>query len=205
MARCEACEKKIGLLDTCTVKFENFPKINLELCNSCRDEVENKIVPAIHACSSLEELKNIGVTLSAGAPDGMKTIIEDFVSSAESALSSGLCGEMLPDMLLTTSSSFEGYEIEEYLGIVSGDGMFSMGILSDPPQAFNSSKDYPFDEKMAETKQRALTKLTYSAYKKGGNAVIGISFSFGSFSSFSNKSELIGVSASGTCVKLKKK
>lgn len=103
---------------------------------------------------------------------------------------------------LTTGYNFEGYKIDEYFGIVSGEAVLGTGFLSELSSSVTDAfgmKSGAFGDKMRKAKQYAIDELITETAKTGGNAIIGVSFQIVVFSNNS-----IGVSANGTSVKISK-
>ena len=79
----------------------------------------------------------------------------------------------MSDMLLTTGTGFEGYEVEEYLGIVTGEAIlgtnFIKGIAASVTDA--SEQDMAKVEKAREDAEKQLFK---AAKKKKANAILGV-------------------------------
>ncbi len=105
--------------------------------------------------------------------------------------------------LLTTSGyNFESYIITDYLGIYTGECALGTGFLSSLGASFadflgtNSSK---YSDKLRQAKQHALDELYYRVQFAGGDAIIGLDIDYTSFSS-----DIMGVIANGTAVKIKK-
>lgn len=104
---------------------------------------------------------------------------------------------------LTTGNMFEGYLIEEYLGIVSGDVVIGTGFMSNTLADFADlfgTKSKTYANKIGNAKEAAIMNMVYDSTAKGGNAIIGVSFDYISFAG----RDLIGVSVNGTSVKIKK-
>ena len=75
-------------------------------------------------------------------------------------------------MILTTTPSIEGYEIQDYLGIVTGLSMsYKKGKLT-----FNMNKYYDaLESQVEQLKEEAFQKLKNNATLLKANAVVGIS------------------------------
>lgn len=105
------------------------------------------------------------------------------------------------DMIFSTSHQIDGYEIEKYIGIVSGDTVIGTGFLSTIASNISDlfgEESEAYATKMQKAKNSALIKLLEDALKHNANAVIGISFEYVSLSR-----DLIGVSVNGTAVTIK--
>lgn len=104
---------------------------------------------------------------------------------------------------VTTGYDFEGYQIIDYKGIVSGDIVLGTGFISEFAaswsDAFGTTSN-TFAGKMKTAKQKALKQLMSNAMITGANAVIGIDFDYTMFSN-----NMLGVSANGTAVVIRKK
>lgn len=89
----------------------------------------------------------------------------------------------ISNMIITTTPSIEGYDIQEYLGLVSGEVMFKPSLLSSVKASvlnfldscsFSEKELSGSDEVMRKAREYADKKLRYAAYEKGANAVIGV-------------------------------
>lgn len=106
--------------------------------------------------------------------------------------------ERIASHMLTTSFSYDGYSVKKYLGLVSGDTIIGTGIFSTLDAALSDLfgvEAYDYSQKVALAKERATLYMVNASIKKGGNAIIGVSFDVTSFSG-----DLIGVSVNGTSV-----
>ncbi len=105
-------------------------------------------------------------------------------------------------IMLTTGFNFEGYMITKYQEVISGECVLGTGFLSE----FNASiadltgtSSNLFSQKLREAKQQAINQLEFACYMTDCNAIIGVDFDYISFSS-----NMIGVVANGTAVKIEK-
>lgn len=103
-------------------------------------------------------------------------------------------------ILMTTGFSFEGFSINKYIGVFSGECALGTGFLSsfgsDISDIFGTnSKSYT--NKLRQAKEYALEQLKEQTIQAGGNAVIGLSINYTMFSR-----DIIGVIANGTAVKI---
>ncbi len=106
--------------------------------------------------------------------------------------------EVAMDVKLTTGSSFEGYEIVEYLGFVSGQIALGTSFLSNITE-MTTQESTTFTNKLQHASDTALDKLCKAAVKMGADAIVGVALNYTEFASSS-----IGTVASGTAVKLHK-
>lgn len=102
----------------------------------------------------------------------------------------------------TTGYNFEGYIIEEYLGIVDGQAVLGTGVLSEIfaniSDTFGTESN-AFSKKMREAKKLAFDDMQKEALYKGANAIIGLDIDITTIGN-----NMIAVSANATAVKIKK-
>lgn len=102
---------------------------------------------------------------------------------------------------LTTGYNFEGYSIVKYIGLVSGEVVAGTGLLADVKASvsdFVGAESKAYSNKLKSAKRTALNEMILDSIKRGGNAVIGISYEYVVFSG-----NMIGISVNGTSVKIK--
>lgn len=103
-------------------------------------------------------------------------------------------------MILSTTNTIEGKEIDQYLGVISGEAIIGANLFKD---IFASITDIvggrsgSYERVLKEAKEDALQELQEKARALGANAVIGIDLDYETLGS--NNSMLM-VSASGTAV-----
>lgn len=108
----------------------------------------------------------------------------------------------LKNHLLSTGFCFDGFRIEKYLGLVSGETVIGTGYFSDLSASISDlfGASVPeYSEKMKAAKRAAIADMIKDSVALGGNAIISISFEFMTFSR-----DIIGVSVNGTSVFAKK-
>lgn len=113
-----------------------------------------------------------------------------------------LYNDRLSNQLLTTGFSFEGYRINEYLGIVDGETILGTGYFSDINASvsdFFGVEATEYSDKLHQAKQAVLRNMIKASADLGGNAIVGISYGYMTFSG-----NMIGVSVTGTSVKAEK-
>lgn len=107
------------------------------------------------------------------------------------------------NIMITTGSSFAGYEITEYLGFVSGQTVlgsnFFKGIAASVTEMSDAESE-KLTAKIEQVNESAIEKLVKLAEKRKADAIIGVEFNYTQFANYS-----IGVIVSGTAVKLSKK
>lgn len=101
---------------------------------------------------------------------------------------------------LTTGYNFEGYHITNYIELVSGEIVIGAGFLSDFKAGvadFFGRESKAYSDKLKEAKKAALFEMIMESIRNGGNAVVGISYGYVTFSG-----NMIGISVNGTSVKI---
>ncbi len=107
------------------------------------------------------------------------------------------------NILVTTASNIEGYDIVEYLGFVSGETVLGSNFLKGFVAGVTEASDSESEKLTANLEQVngiALEKLKRVAEKQGADAIIGLQLNYTQFANYS-----VGTIASGTAVKLAKK
>jgi uncharacterized protein YbjQ (UPF0145 family) len=103
-------------------------------------------------------------------------------------------------MIITTTSSIEGYKIRHYHGIVVGEAIMGANIVRD---IFASITDIvggrsgAYESKLQDARDTALRELEERAREKGANAVVGVDLDY---EVVGGKGSMLMVSASGTAV-----
>lgn len=156
--------------------------------------------------SSEEELKKI--TVANGYTEETEAVAIEILNSERKEYNDKLLKKQkyeqaLQEHQFTTGFNFEGYEIIEYLGLVSGESVTGTGYLSDLKAGLSDlfgTESVAYSEKMKDVKKAALYDMLEESVEKGGNATIGISYDYITFSG-----NMIGISVNGTAVKIEKK
>ena len=105
-------------------------------------------------------------------------------------------------MLLTTTSSLDGWIIQEYLGPVSAEVVIGTGLFTEFFSSWTDAfgmESHAHQGKLDLIKQRALAGIEYRALRLGANAVIGLRVDHDEIGA-SGKS-LLMVTAMGTAVR----
>ncbi len=105
-------------------------------------------------------------------------------------------------MLLTTTPTVEGKNIESYLGIVSGEAIMGANVFKD---LFANIRDIvggrstAYENELRKAKELALSELSQNASLLGANAVVGIDLDYETVGVHNG---MLMVTAAGTAVKL---
>ncbi|CEN23656.1 Domain of uncharacterised function (DUF74) [[Clostridium] sordellii] len=105
------------------------------------------------------------------------------------------------NLLIITRPIFDGYEIEEYLGVQSAEIVAVTSIFKNFSASwadFLGTYSHGYTSTLSSTKNDAFEILKYKAALLGGNAVIGVDIDYIEINT------MLGVVVSGTVVKVKK-
>lgn len=107
-------------------------------------------------------------------------------------------------MILSTTPTLQNEDIEEYLGIVSGEAILGTNFVND---AFAYLRDITggrsegYEQDLEKARKIAIDEVFLQAKEKGADAIVGLDIDYESIGS--GGSSLLMVSVSGTAVKLK--
>jgi uncharacterized protein YbjQ (UPF0145 family) len=102
-------------------------------------------------------------------------------------------------MIVTTTPSVEGYQIAEYLGIVTGEAILGANVFRDIFAGITDiigGRSGAYEKSLAEARETALAELEERARAKGASAVVGVDLDYEVINN------MLMVSASGTAVRL---
>lgn len=210
---CVKCGKKIGA-------FSMMPLELLEgeqLCNECAEPIQSEITK-LYGAKTIEEFNKIKESVIEKSKNNYDESICIMISTlinkilAESAyIKPDYIAEtndpvnekkFIDKYMMTTGYDFSGYQIKEYIGIISGQVVLGTGFLSEFTASFSDFFGVQSDKfamKLEQAKNAALDKLVKKSDIKGGNAIIGVDFDYITF-----HGNMIGVVANGTCVVIEK-
>ncbi|MCK9628967.1 MAG: YbjQ family protein [Bacteroidales bacterium] len=104
-------------------------------------------------------------------------------------------------MLLTTTSTVQGREIDQYYGLVSGETIIGANIVKDFFAGITDivgGRAGSYERVLKEAKDEALKEMSNQAIALGANAVIGIDLDYETIGS-----SMLMVTAAGTAVKIR--
>jgi len=110
-------------------------------------------------------------------------------------------------MLLTTTTNLEGYEITDYIGIVSGHAVVGANAASDFMAGFTGfmgGRSTAYEKKVRKAEDAAMEEIAAEARDRGATAVIGVHVDFETIM-LREKDALLAMAVSGTAVKAIKK
>ena len=105
-------------------------------------------------------------------------------------------------MILSTTSTLEGHQVENYLGIVSGETIISANIFKDFFASITDivgGRSSAYEQVLREAKATAMSEMEMQARQLGANAIIGIDLDYETI-----REGMLMVTVSGTAVKVYK-
>lgn len=109
---------------------------------------------------------------------------------------------LVSDLIVTSGPNIEGYRIQEYLGVISGESVLGSDFLTKVAANWDSdmgAESTAFSDKITLARKQAYKKIIKSAAESGGNAIIELKYDY-----FTIGSNLICVCAQGTAVVIEK-
>ncbi len=106
-------------------------------------------------------------------------------------------------MILSTTATIQGREVERYLGVVFGDAVVGVNVVKDllgSLRDFIGGRSGTYERELGSARDAAMQGLLAQAQELGADAVIGIDFDYEVLGA---NSGMLMVSASGTAVALK--
>ena len=107
-------------------------------------------------------------------------------------------------MLISTTDMLSGFEITEYLGIVTGETISGANVIRDVMATvtdYVGGRSTAYEEEVNKARQNALDEMTDRARRLGADAVVGVSLDYETIGS---RAAMIMVTAAGTAVRLRK-
>ena len=103
-------------------------------------------------------------------------------------------------MIVTTTACIEGHQIIEYRGVVFGEVITGVNVLTDfaaGMRNFFGGRSAAYEEELVNARQQALDELAQRAAAVGANAVVGVDIDYEVLGSDNG---MLMVTASGTAV-----
>ncbi|SEF88564.1 YbjQ family protein [Algoriphagus boritolerans] len=105
-------------------------------------------------------------------------------------------------MIISTTPSLEGYQIDQYLGIVSGETIIGANIFKDFFASITDivgGRSSTYEQVLREAKATAVSEMEAQARQFGANAIVGIDLDYETI-----REGMLMVTVSGTAVKITK-
>ena len=106
-------------------------------------------------------------------------------------------------MILTTTSTLQNNDIEEYLGLVTGETIIGANIFKDLFAGIRDivgGRSSSYEKVLKEAKETALQEMQFRAEQLGANAIIAIDLDYENIGA---NGSMLMVVATGTAVKIK--
>lgn len=84
-------------------------------------------------------------------------------------------------MVITTTSSLQGKEIERYIGVVSGEAIMGANVVRDFLASVTDiigGRSSAYENKLSEGREIAISEMEDKARRLGANAIIGVDLDF---------------------------
>lgn len=105
-------------------------------------------------------------------------------------------------MIVTTTPSIEGKQIDSYLGIVFGEVISGVDFIKDFAAGlsnFFGGRSGTYEEELIRAREQAIDEMTRRAAALGANAVVGVDIDYEVLGS---NNGMLMVTASGTAVRV---
>ena len=106
-------------------------------------------------------------------------------------------------MILSTTPTIQGREVERYMGLVFGDAVLGVNVVKDllgSLRDFIGGRSGTYERELGRARDTAMQGLLAQAQELGADAVVGIDFDYEVLGA---NGGMLMVSASGTAVALK--
>jgi uncharacterized protein YbjQ (UPF0145 family) len=107
-------------------------------------------------------------------------------------------------MLVTTTPSIEGYEIVEYLGLVTGEAILGANIFKDFFAGIRDivgGRSAAYEQELRKARELAVQEMTAEAERQGANAVVAVDLDYETLQ-VGQTGGMLMVSVSGTAVRV---
>jgi uncharacterized protein YbjQ (UPF0145 family) len=108
-------------------------------------------------------------------------------------------------MLITTTPTVQGAQIENYFGIVTGEAILGANIFKDFFAGIRDivgGRSAAYEEELRRARDTAIDEMAMDAEAMGADAVVGVDLDYETIQ-ISRGGTMLMVSASGTAVKLR--
>jgi len=105
-------------------------------------------------------------------------------------------------MITTTTHTIEGRQIQQYLGLVTGEAIMGANVFRDFMAGITDlvgGRSETYESKLADARETALQEMQELAQRQGANAVVGIDIDYEVLGA---NNGMLMVTATGTAVKI---
>ncbi len=106
------------------------------------------------------------------------------------------------DFIITTTNTIEGYKIQKYIAIVTGEVILGINFMKDWVAGIKDvfgGRVYDYENELRKGRKKAISQLIERAINEGANALVGIRFDHEVLSP-KGKGTVLMVMAVGTAV-----
>ena len=103
-------------------------------------------------------------------------------------------------MIITTTNTIEGRQIQDYLGVVFGEVISGVNFVRDIAASFTNflgGRSASYEDELIDARQNALAEMQERAAALGANAVVGVDIDYEVLGADNG---MLMVTASGTAV-----
>lgn len=103
-------------------------------------------------------------------------------------------------MIVTTTTSIEGFEIKEYKGIVFGEVVTGVNAFKDIAAGFRDffgGRSSTYENELQMAREEAIAEATQRAQRMGANAIVGAKVDY---ETLGERNGMLMVTISGTAV-----
>jgi uncharacterized protein YbjQ (UPF0145 family) len=107
-------------------------------------------------------------------------------------------------MLTTTTPTIEGYEITEYIGLVTGEAILGANIFKDLFAGIRDivgGRSAAYEQELRKARDIAIQEMTADADARGANAVVGVDLDYETIQ-VGQGGGMLMVTVSGTAVRV---
>lgn len=104
-------------------------------------------------------------------------------------------------MIITTTNSIEGFTIDRYLGLVTGEVIAGVNLIKDIGAGLRNlfgGRSQGYEEELLTARESAQRELVESAQRLGADAVVGVDLDY----EVLGQGDMLMVSMTGTAVAL---
>lgn len=105
-------------------------------------------------------------------------------------------------MITTTTHTIEGRQIQQYLGLVTGEAIMGANVFRDFMAGITDlvgGRSETYESKLADARETALQEMQELAQRQGANTVVGIDIDYEVLGA---NNGMLMVTATGTAVKI---
>lgn len=84
-------------------------------------------------------------------------------------------------MIITTTSTIEGYPVKQYLGVATGEVIMGANVVRDFLASITDivgGRSGAYESKLQEARDAAMTEMQQKAQRIGANAIIGVDIDY---------------------------